>query len=509
MRLSVITTIIIIIITLASSSSSSSSSSHSYYSKKNKKIRKNHHEDNGALLRSSSIFENEAKTTFGHQVWRCRGGSELLREVRDGSHSVWRDRERGEIDVRVSPEQQSHFSGLLRSGHCETKISDLDSMISGSAVTASEDMRFKQKMDFIDQYHSVEDIYKWLKEMQETHPEKIQIVDSGYESVEGRKILAVRVCSSPPCDNNKKRKKIYIQSLLHAREWIGGAALLTVISEMMKIPKSSSLNDFELIAVPVSNPDGYEFSRQNNENRLWRKNRRKNAGGSYGVDLNRNFAVPHSWGHGEGDGNSMEGSSNVEADEIYRGPKSFSEPETKAVKGFIESLGPFVLGVDVHSYGQTVLRPYGYQTPRDGMPEDETEQRRLGDAAARAMSQHYPIRYKSQHAGEGGFIGAGGCDDWMHDVGKMYSFTIELRDQGAKGFLLPESEIRPTGWELLKGLEAMASVLKSFDPYSSDFEDDEGYAPPSPPVLKRSDGGVASAMGVSDTVLSDTGGSGK
>ena len=41
--------------------------------------------------------------------------------------------------------------------------------------------------------------------------------------------------------------------------------------------------------------------------------------------------------------------------------------------------------------------------------------------------------YKSEHAGEGGFVGAGGCDDWMHDFGSMYllrSSFVQRKIQG-------------------------------------------------------------------------------
>ena len=116
----------------------------------------------------------------------------------------------------------------------------------------------------------------------------------------------------------------------------------------------------------------------------------------------------------------------------------------------------------------TLEHRYGYQVPNDGMPEDENEQKRLGDAAAEVMSG-----YKSEHAGEGGFVGAGGCDDWMHDFGSMYSFTIELRPTQDSGtaFLLPEHEIPPTGEELFAGLEAMASVLKSMRDNNSKEDD--------------------------------------
>ncbi len=44
--------------------------------------------------------------------------------------------------------------------------------------------------------------------------------------------------------------------------------------------------------VPLSNPDGYVYTWTTD--RLWRKNRRTNGGGSFGVDLNRNWG--YQWG---------------------------------------------------------------------------------------------------------------------------------------------------------------------------------------------------------------------
>ena len=55
-----------------------------------------------------------------------------------------------------------------------------------------------------------------------------------------------------------------------------------------------------------------------------------------------------------------------------------------------------------------------------GLPADDGRQKRVGDAAAAAMGSGYV----STHAGEGNFIGAGGCDDWMHEIGTMLSFTV-------------------------------------------------------------------------------------
>ena len=51
---------------------------------------------------------------------------------------------------------------------------------------------------------------------------------------------------------------------------------------------------------------------------------------------------------------------------------------------------------------------------------------------------------------------AGSSVDWAYDVANIkYSYALELRDEGQRGFLLPVSEIQPTLEETTNGLEAM------------------------------------------------------
>lgn len=42
---------------------------------------------------------------------------------------------------------------------------------------------------------------------------------------------------------------------------------------------------------------------------------------------------------------------------------------------------------------------------------------------------------------------AGGSDDWAKSIGIKYSYTVELRDKGRYGFVLPAEFIEPTGKE--------------------------------------------------------------
>ncbi len=128
---------------------------------------------------------------------------------------------------------------------------------------------------------------------------------------------------------------------IHAREWIGNELAVAFVDYLLS-HHSSDPRVVEVLAkntlyiVPVLNPDGFEYSRTHYS--FWRKNRRKNPDGSYGVDLNRNFSV--------GWIKSTNYSSN-----IYGGPSPFSEPETKAIKEFVDSHPNITIALDYHSQG--------------------------------------------------------------------------------------------------------------------------------------------------------------
>lgn len=57
-------------------------------------------------------------------------------------------------------------------------------------------------------------------------------------------------------------------------------------------------------------------------------------------------------------------------------------------------------------------------------------------------------------------LAAGGSDDWAYDQGIKYSFTLELRDTGTYGFLLPESQIRPTCEETMLAVKYIANYVQ-------------------------------------------------
>ena len=53
----------------------------------------------------------------------------------------------------------------------------------------------------------------------------------------------------------------------------------------------------------------------------------------------------------------------------------------------------------------------------------------------------------------------GGTSDYTRKLGVKYSFSLELRDTGNFGFLLPSTFIIPTAEETLQGLVAVWRVM--------------------------------------------------
>ena len=128
---------------------------------------------------------------------------------------------------------------------------------------------------------------------------------------------------------------------IHAREWIGNELAVGfikyIIDNYQTNPKLlAALTRSTMYIVPCLNPDGFEYSRTHFS--FWRKNRRNNGDGSYGVDLNRNFGVRFRKG--------KDPSANT-----YSGPYAFSEPETAAIKQFVDDHDNITVALDYHSQG--------------------------------------------------------------------------------------------------------------------------------------------------------------
>lgn len=180
-------------------------------------------------------------------------------------------------------------------------------------------------------------------------------VDTIGMSWEGRPLLAAKV--GPP-DDAPERPNVLFMASHHAREWISTALAMRLLAYLAdSLPAvaggAALLASRDVWVIPVVNPDGYQYTFD--ADRLWRKNRRPNDDGTFGVDLNRNY--PAFWGRDD------LGSSAVTTAETYRGPGPGSEAETRAVMAF-HALHPPATSVSYHSYTDLILFPYGFESGR-------------------------------------------------------------------------------------------------------------------------------------------------
>ncbi len=198
-----------------------------------------------------------------------------------------------------------------------------------------------------EQYSSYDECVAFFKEAQKNKPELVRVESIG-KTWENRDIIVVSITKD--VENDKEKPALFYTGTIHAREWIGIELSLSfakyILEHIDYDPQLNAVFDrTTLYMVPCANPDGFEYSR--NHFSFWRKNRRKNADGSFGVDLNRNFEV--------GFTPNKDTTSNV-----YSGPSAFSEPETAALRDFVIAHKNITIALDYHSQGNVFFPAHNF-----------------------------------------------------------------------------------------------------------------------------------------------------
>ncbi|OCT95584.1 hypothetical protein XELAEV_18013272mg [Xenopus laevis] len=300
---------------------------------------------------------------------------------------------------------------------------------------------------FYEQYHALDDIYYWMEHIVEKHSDMLQMINIGY-SFENRPLYVLKVSGK----EKTAKHAVWIDCGIHAREWISPAFCLWFVGHAVEyygvdLSMTKLLRYLDFYILPVMNVDGYHFS-WSAKNRMWRKNRSKYANSNcIGTDLNRNFDA----------GWCGIGASNDPCQQIYCGPYPESEPEVVAVVNFIKKHKDVVKGyITVHSYSQMVLFPYSYTKEKS---KDHDELLLLSKKVAEGIRSTSRNKYIYGPGAETIYLAPGGSDDWAYDLGIKYSFTFELRDRGAYGFLLPPQLIKPTCSEAITAVKIIAAHI--------------------------------------------------
>lgn len=287
-------------------------------------------------------------------------------------------------------------------------------------------------------FYTYSELLAQLDTMAALYPNLVKVkapLDSNLLTREGRYVYWVKISDNPNVDENEP-EGLYT-ALHHAREPASASQLIMYMYYLLEHYNSDPevqaiVNNTELYFIPCLNPDGYLYNESTDPNGggMWRKNRRNNGDGTFGVDLNRNYGL--NWGF------DNVGSSNQTSSDTYRGDAGFSEPETQLSRDFCNAHN-FRLALNCHTYGNLLVTPWGYQasllTP---------------DSAAFTAYGNLMTRYNQYAVGTPdqtvGYTANGTSDDWMYgeqsSKPKIFSMTPEAGDQ-ADGFWPQQSNIIP------------------------------------------------------------------
>lgn len=107
-----------------------------------------------------------------------------------------------------------------------------------------------------DSYYTLEEIYAWLDDLVSAHPNVASIIYGG-RSHERRSIKGIRI------SHGAGRKAVFIESGIHAREWISPATTNYIINELLTSNDEeikTIAHDYDWYIFPVTNPDGYVWT---------------------------------------------------------------------------------------------------------------------------------------------------------------------------------------------------------------------------------------------------------
>ncbi len=313
------------------------------------------------------------------------------------------------LDAEVVSAQRASHTGARSNSACIADLDDFGIQSPNQFALGSYRGNF-----------TYEEMEEQLDEMAARYPHLISVREpiGSYLTYEGRPIQWVRISDNPLVDEGEP--EILYTALHHAREPVSLTQLIYFMWYVLENYEQDEklrflVQNTEMYFIPCVNPDGYIYNeRQHPEGGgLWRKNRRPNPDGSFGVDLNRNYG--YKWGL------DNDGSSDNMRSETYRGTAPFSEPETQAVRDFVLE-HDFKVALNYHSYGGYLIYPWGYTS----QPAEDIEVfQELAILLTRQNRYNYGTGLETVN-----YHTNGDADDWMYgeqqEKPAIYAMTPEM-----------------------------------------------------------------------------------
>lgn len=262
------------------------------------------------------------------------------------------------------------------------------------------------------EYHTYAQAVAELQALAAKAPDIASLFSIG-KTLRGRDIWALRLCPDAKGEAPSKLPGALFIGQHHAREHLSLEVPLRLAAKLIdsrgepEVKKLLASRD--VVIVPTLNADGAEYDVEGGKYHMHRKNMRDNGDGSVGVDLNRNYGFH--WGEG--------GASADPSDETFRGPTAFSEPETRAVKAFIEARPNLKVLLSYHTFSELVLYPWGHTDA----PIDDAAALKAYQVMAEEMGRmtgYTPEQSSSL------YIASGDLTDWSWGARGVFSFTFEM-----------------------------------------------------------------------------------
>ncbi|XP_069159927.1 zinc carboxypeptidase A 1-like [Procambarus clarkii] len=153
--------------------------------------------------------------------------------------------------------------------------------------------------------HNTEGVEKFLNWVKEMGGCFVQVLTAA-TTEEGRQVLVIKVTVS-----DEPKTKIWIETGIHAREWISPAVSMYILNLLITDESwRDLLKRTEWYIVPVVNPDGYHYT-----------------------------------------------FTSESASETYKGVTPFTEPETQGLQAIMETVGGIDLFIAFRGYGQCIVYP--------------------------------------------------------------------------------------------------------------------------------------------------------
>jgi len=275
-------------------------------------------------------------------------------------------------------------------------------------------------------YPSLKNFESQLAALVQAYPHLAQLYKIGETTSWRQPLWGIRISDHP--DRDEDEPAVLFTGVHHAREPLGALICQEILRELLENYGSSAshtrlVDSLEIWLVPFVNPEGYDYIMQNRlDFPWWRKNLRDNNGDGVfdplvdGVDLNRNYDF--NWDEG-GDGNP--------ASWFYRGNTPFSEKEIQAVRDLAWREN-FVVGVGYHSYGESVLYPWGnYHRAPDQELIIDIAQRCAAQIGRLSGHEAYSVLPLNGRVGQSSIwmYGELGTMDYIIETGEAYFAATE------------------------------------------------------------------------------------